>query len=184
MKLLLLLLSLLSPLALGQQRQSEKIAAKIPNLTGVTDGSSAAAGEIGEYKSNVSSTQFVGNTSSGWSVTTISIRLTAGDWDIRAMGQVYIAGATGTGVSGRFGAIRINNVTDSIQEVGTRVSFANSDHDTNMGSGTLTKRISITEEKVYRLEFATFNNSGSPAITTLYLVGGTFPNYIEARRVR
>jgi hypothetical protein len=63
------------------------------NITGVTDGSNAAAGQVGEY---ISATQPTGQTlTSGAGLNLTSISLTAGDWNVDAV-TTYNMSAGGT----------------------------------------------------------------------------------------
>jgi len=63
-------------------------------LVGVTDGSNAAAGQVGEYLSNLNTTN-IANAGATWLGTAAgSITLTPGDWDV--WGAVFFSGGTMT----------------------------------------------------------------------------------------
>jgi hypothetical protein len=56
-----------------------------PNIVGVTDGSNAAAGSVGEFVSSTVLTGAAVSLTTGTTANVTSISLTAGDWDIRGV---------------------------------------------------------------------------------------------------
>ena len=86
-----------------EEREFQNVCQQIPNLSnpvslkGVTDGSSAKTGNVGEYiYSYPGDFQNVAGASGAWGNYT-SITLTAGDWDILAIVSVSANGASCTG---------------------------------------------------------------------------------------
>ena len=67
------------------------------NSTGVTNGSSAAAGQVGEY---LETTAFAAPVSSGTGYTAATLALTAGDWDVGGNYQATFTTATGINTIG------------------------------------------------------------------------------------
>jgi|SRR5215831_7747971 len=134
---------------------------------GVTDGSNAAAGQVGEYRSSIiPSASPVSVTSGTWTQVT-SLALPAGDWDFE--GYVGFAG-TASGVSAFAGAVS-PTVTPAQPADNVSMNF------TTGGSTVLptgTARLSVS------------------ATTTVYLVGlanyttgaATAYGLLRARRVR
>jgi hypothetical protein len=139
-----------------------------PNIVGVTNGSNAAAGSVGEYASN---------TTSGTSLTTsvavnaTSVSLTAGDWDVT--GEVQYLPAGGTTVSTVNAGIGTTSATTP--------SFPNN---TNLILNFVTGNAGVIPAPVVRLNLS--------STTTVFLVasavfsGGTATcnGFIRARRVR
>ncbi len=138
----------------------------VASRKGITDASSAAAGEIGEI---------ITNTTTGVSLTTgtpanlTSITLTPGDWDVDA---VVLLSSTAVNITLSFGGL---NTTSA-----TLPSFPNVARIETQG-GTASLQISAPSVR--------FNISAN---TTVYLVGqitfpsgtGTGSGYIRARRMR
>jgi hypothetical protein len=68
-----------------------------PSITGVTNGSNAAAGAVGEFVSSAVTQASAVSTANGAYTTVTSISLTAGDWDVEGMVTTYESAATVTG---------------------------------------------------------------------------------------
>lgn len=81
-----------------------------PGIVGVTDGSNALAGTVGEYVSSAVSVTTTGATSGTYQNVT-SISLTAGDWDV--WGSIQINGASTTIFSTLNGCISTTSATFS-----------------------------------------------------------------------
>jgi hypothetical protein len=125
---------------------------------GVTDGSSAAAGTLGEF---VGSKVAVGSAVSLTSATpanVTSISLTAGDWDVR--GLVDFAGASATVVASSLWVFGINTTSATIPVDGTEAQLgvpALSTTSFMVGSGCVYVRLNITTTTtVYLVAEATF----------------------------
>ncbi|CAN5462726.1 hypothetical protein BH20VER3_BH20VER3_00940 [soil metagenome] len=76
-------------------------------VAGVTDGSNAAAGKVGEYLSSVVASGSGVSLTSGAVANITSLALTAGDWDVWAQGG--IVGVSGSTVTFFFAATSANN---------------------------------------------------------------------------
>jgi len=136
-----------------------------PGIIGVTDGSNATAGTVGEYIDSYAS----GTTVSGSPTTMTSISLTAGDWDVSGAVN-YNGNSTPTYVQGGIGT-----TTNSFSGTSTGKTVLASGTNTTAGTGSVLIprfRVSIT------------------TTTTYYLVGQlsstsqTCQGYISARRMR
>jgi hypothetical protein len=84
----------LSPPYVAATVQQAVAAALTP---GVVDGSSAAAGEIGEYiEATISFPSAFSTMVSANATTIMSVSLTAGDWDVSLQANAYLTAGTGT----------------------------------------------------------------------------------------
>ncbi len=138
-----------------------------PTITGVTDGSSATAGKVGEYISSAVQGITIGNSY----VAVTSISLTAGDWDISAQIGNYGAGGNawyqaliGTTSASSAGATRGLDYFFGLLGAGGAAGYG--------ASIFLRKRVTISSTTAYYLNAA--------ASTT----NDTFDGFISARRVR
>ncbi len=143
-----------------------------PNIIGVTNGSNAAAGSVGEYISSeiLSGSAISLTTNTPMNVT--SIALTAGDWDISS-NVAYIGGS---GVQILYTQSAINTISDTFPDPAfTTVSQPNGPAaSTNAGDCISTQRLNISSPvTVYLLADAQFS------VSTLAACG-----FIGARRVR
>jgi hypothetical protein len=143
-----------------------------PGIVGVTDGSNALAGTVGEYVSSYVSN--AGTVASGTAVNATSITLTAGDWDVQ--GTLLFNYQTGNIPTAAYGGI-----TSSSATLPTLTSLNRTDIEItlNTGSGIVipvpSQRVNITSTTTYYLVVQT-------AFTT-----GSNPQYggsIRARRMR
>jgi hypothetical protein len=159
---------------------------------GVTDGSNAASGFVGEWiASNVASGSAITLTTSGTVYQITSIALTAGDWDVSASINLHLSSTTMT--TGRGGISTANNALTVPSTATTGVATNSYDTFASLVSTSTATSISTTLGLTGDLLLATkssrVNLSGS---VTLYLVAtaaftGTAPTAygtIEARRVR
>jgi hypothetical protein len=148
-----------------------------PNIVGVTDGSNAAAGSVGEFVSSTVLTGAAVSLTTGTTANVASISLTAGDWDIR--GVVALNKGSTTSVTTE--AAAITTVSATYPALG------------------------LTNSALIRNQATTYNGTAAGAVlpvgvtrlnitstTTVYLVANctftvsTMSAYgaIEARRVR
>lgn len=143
-------------------------------ILGVTDGSSAQAGYVGEIISATSAGQNPG--ASGTWVAIATLTLTAGDWDIMGMANITDGGTTSATEASS--AISTSNTTPDVSNVGNRTIFsislgANSNAWTPAGCRT----VSISATTTYYL-------IGSFTYATLGGASWQNTSHIFARRVR
>jgi hypothetical protein len=167
-------------LTINNNQQVTFANAIVPNNTtgivGVTDGSNANAGVVGEYVSAQVSAPTTGATS-GSALNATSISLTAGDWDVNGTIAFNFAAATGSNFQG---SINTTSATfpggQSVSQLNGSSTYLSTTLTTNTGV-TLPvppQRINITTTTtVYLIGVLTFT-SGTAGI------GGT----IRARRIR
>ena len=148
----------------------------VPNNTsgivGVTDGSNANAGVVGEYVSSQVTATSTGLTS-GVAANATSISLTAGDWDVS--GAVFVNQASGTTLSLVYASINTTSATNQGAVTGYS-TYLQTTFTTSGGCGTPvpTLRLSLSSTTtVYLVVAATFAVSTAGA-------GG----FLRARRVR
>ena len=151
-------------------------------IVGVTDGSSAAAGNVGEYvRSYGSGTSAV----NGQFVNITSIALSAGDWDVSGNGLLYSNGGT---------ILPLEVLAISLYSGDTRTDHVQGDNTTNWAATGYTTSVTlggtIPSYRVLVTPAMVAANSGSPV--PVYLKGvcaysGASPTYygrISARRIR
>lgn len=124
-----------------------------PNIVGVTDASSAAAGSVGEVISSVVLVGSAVSLTSGVSANVTSISLTAGDWDV--WGEVWLNPA-GTTVTS-FALIGISTTSATIATVPA----------TNTSTAQVFVPAVASDNPVMPISPARINVSGT---TTTYLV--------------
>ena len=133
--------------------------------TGVTDGSDASAGEVGEYKF----TEISGASVSTSAANMGSLQLTAGDWDLGA--NILFNGATASYMFCSLTSTSATQLSLDQQGVGrTHVPIITS---VGVGSGHIHIRADLSSTTTYYLVAET--NSGT---------GAWFHGSIYARRVR
>jgi len=147
--------------------------ATISNLKGVTDGSSACAGCIGQYVSSTIGSSSVGTNSTYTNVTSIS--LTAGDWDVTGLVQYYGNGATWTEADTVISLYSGNTTTDHTP--GVNLFYATRTFGTNeyFGVSIPVYRISLSNTSTVYLKSYVAYSAGTPQY------GGA---RLSARRVR
>lgn len=139
--------------------------------TGVTDGSDASAGQIGEAVSSMMSFGNAQGLSTGVAFNLFTLSLTAGDWDVEANVNFSMTSATSTDRS-----CGINTTSQTIPSDGTGVSSAVQTTTATVVDGLTIprKRVSLAAtSNVYVVAKSTFA-AGSVAV-----YGG-----VTARRVR
>ena len=135
------------------------------SITGVTDGSDASAGEVGEYKFTEISGASVSNSAANMG----SLQLTAGDWDLGA--HIVFNGATASYMFCSLTSTSATQLSLDQQGVGrTHVPIITS---VGVGSGHIHIRADLSSTTTYYLVAET--NSGT---------GAWFHGSIYARRVR
>ena len=133
--------------------------------TGVTDGSDASAGEVGEYKF----TEISGASVSTSAANMGSLQLTAGDWDLGA--NILFNGATASYMFCSLTSTSATQLSLDQQGVGrTHIPIITS---IGVGSGNIHIRADLSSTTTYYLVAET--NSGT---------GAWFHGSIYARRVR
>jgi len=133
--------------------------------TGVTDGSDASAGEVGEYKF----TEISGASVSTSAANMGSLQLTAGDWDLGA--SILFNGATASYMFCSLTSTSATQLSLDQQGVGrTHIPIITS---IGVGSGNIHIRADLSSTTTYYLVAET--NSGT---------GAWFHGSIYARRVR
>jgi hypothetical protein len=161
-------------------------------ITGVTDGSSAASGYVGEWiVANRASGSAITLTTTGTVYNVASINLTAGDWNVSASVNIHLGSTTMT--TGRGGISTANNALTVPSTATTGV--ATNSYDTfaslisTSNATSITTTLGLTGDLLLATKTSRVNLSGS---VTLYLVAtaaftGTAPTAygtIEARRMR
>jgi hypothetical protein len=161
-------------------------------IKGVTDGSSAASGFVGEWVySNIPSASAVTLTTTGTVYQITSISLTAGDWNVSASVNIHLSSTTMT--TGRGGISTANNALTVPSTSTTNVAsnsydtFASLISTSNASSQSTT--LGLGGDLLLSTKTSRVNLSGT---VTLYLVAtaaftGTAPTAygtIEARRMR
>ena len=133
--------------------------------TGVTDGSDASAGEVGEYKF----TEISGASVSTSAANMGSLQLTAGDWDLGA--NILFNGATASYMFCSLTSTSATQLSTDQQGVGrTHIPIITS---VGVGTGNIHIRADLSSTTTYYLVAET--NSGT---------GAWFHGSIYARRVR
>jgi len=142
------------------------------SLVGVTDGSNAAAGVIGEYiEASTAATSVL--TPSTWQ-TAVTIALSAGDWDVS--GGVVFSVAVGTGVVQ--GYICTGASLASGAPIGSLVSFNSHDawvQTTGLVVASGMQRFSLAAPATVYLQMICYISAGSMSITN---------SHVRARRIR
>lgn len=138
-----------------------------PLITGVTDGSSGAAGKVGEVISAFSggggSPALVSSTGTNQFFDVASISLTAGDWDITIQGQAHLNGATLVFIDVGIGTVTGNDATGLINGY-TFIELANPTSSNDSGfSLTIPKSISSTTTYYFKGD-ARYSAGGPPQI--------------------
>jgi hypothetical protein len=159
--------------------------AGVLHLKGTTDGSDAAAGEVGEYISSTVLVAAAKAANTGVNVDVTSISLPAGDWDVQ--GQIWIA-ATGTMTRETLAAVNVTGIAAWVSKVSATIP--------TVPAGSLQSffgiNIALTSANLPVLTSGRVRFSLS-ATTTIYLSGivtftGTGPlglyGFIGARRMR
>jgi len=135
---------------------------------GVSNGSSAATGQIGEFVSSLVTGVSCGSNSASTSNLT-SITLTAGDWDISSVVNLYGSGAAT--IFANYIALT-NNANTSAATRGLNLIWGAGNSTYGLGCATIPRyRVSISSTTTYYLQ--TYGNSGD-----------TYDGYISARRIR
>jgi hypothetical protein len=142
-----------------------------PNLVGVTNASSAAAGSVGEYAANATSGTSI---TSGVTINATSISLAPGDWDCRA--QAVFLPAASTVIANLAAGITTTSATlptsPDTSYIGTTMT-AGANGTTTVNP--LTKRLNVSSTTtVYLVAFA------QSVTTSTASVNG----YIQCRRIR
>ncbi len=133
-------------------------------LQGVTDGSNAAAGKIGEYIEGLGGV--VSGTGNGQYVDAVSIPLTAGDWDVTGMYRSDVNTATWSessiGISSTTG-----NSSAGLVEGSSRLASNWTASGTTPGiwSPMITLRVNLTANKTYYLKVRFSYSAGTPQVT-------------------
>jgi hypothetical protein len=142
------------------------------DIIGTNTNDAAATGYIGEYVSSTGTN--VNATGSGNYFDVASITLTAGDWDVVALGQLTIAGATMAGAClFAIGTVSGNSATGVVAG-DTSLEFLQPTGSTNSGASIPMKRYSLASTTtLYFKGYATYS-AGTPQAT----------GRISARRVR
>jgi hypothetical protein len=142
-----------------------------PNIVGVTDASSAAAGSVGEYIESKIQEAGALTPSSNTALTITSIALTAGDWNVWGIGALK-----GTGTAGNL-FVSISTSTNTLgTDVATLVSIPSVVVSNGICAiGIPPLRVNIAAGATYYLVM----QAGLGAVTTPLTFG-----YIAARRVR
>jgi hypothetical protein len=159
--------------------------AGVLHLKGTTDGSDAAAGEVGEYISSTVLVAAAKAANTGVNVDVTSISLPAGDWDVQ--GQIWIA-ATGTMTRETLATVNVTGIAAWVSKVSATIP--------TVPAGSLQSffgiNIALTSANLPVLTSGRVRFSLS-ATTTIYLSGivtftGTGPlglyGFIGARRMR
>lgn len=145
---------------------------KQPLLVGVTDGSNAAAGNVGEYISS-SITPPVNFPAAGTYGDATSIALTKGDWDVSMILSATLNGATASDVNFGIGTVAGNDATglvegDTMAEIPAPVTASDS-------SGSVPAvRVSLAANATYYAKVLANYTIGTPKYSCR----------ISARRVR
>lgn len=142
-----------------------------PVINGFTDASSAGAGVVGQVISTTSSSRFINASSPAlgtfYAVTSFSVALTAGDWDIYVTGGSDITLTTPSANNVTALIARLYNVTDSATEVEQAVCYVGGI--TSLlplyaaGSVALTAAVSISGTKTYQLYIGAVTITGTAA---------------------
>jgi len=138
-------------------------------IYGLTNGSDAAAGYIGEYVESAVAEGSVGSWVTDTGKTVTSISLTAGDWDVEAFGS-FAGGA----ITGTASAFSISTADNTIQGTAKAQVPATPTATSEVYLAVARRRVSITvTTTIYLVGLIKFS-AGTPT------AGGT----ISARRVR
>jgi hypothetical protein len=131
---------------------------------GVTDGSSAAAGQIGEYKESVVSTPVNAGATATYSDVT-SLLLTPGDWDLTGTAGEVLNGATITGAYSMFiGAVAGNNTTGRVFGLNYAEGSTYVLTTPNLTLVIPRLRVSITANTTYYLKSRAQYSAGTPQV--------------------
>lgn len=133
---------------------------------GVTDGSNAVAGIVGEFVELTGSSVTL---NAGVDTNGLSMTLQAGDWDVSASGAFIVGAATSTGVR-----IGVSTASATYGGLATYTQVPANTTGTNIVMHSPTVRISVTAATTVYV------------VVTAYLVSGSISStsYIRARRVR
>ena len=153
-------------------------------LVGTTTNDNAASGYVGEFIGDTETSDTTGSTTIDTysDINSLSITLTAGDWDIQYGANFLMGGLGGTGSMGAFLALR--DSSDNMLRSHWVGSATVSSNPVAFGSNGYF-RASISSSTTYKLSFALTSANGSPTATTFRTdLNSGRPAYIEARRVR
>jgi hypothetical protein len=169
-----------SPLALAAQSDaslsglgSAASPLKVVGVNGVTNGSNAAAGQVGEMITSAKASSAAGAMGANVAVNILSISLTAGDWDVQGSVGIYIT------------SLAANTAAQLSAAIGNSATIADDGYQ-GYGEGVNPSAAAATPYNTIPMPPRRFSLT---ATTTIYLVGrtsiaGSGFGYIQARRVR
>jgi hypothetical protein len=154
--------------------QSSAAYSKAESRQGVTDGSNAAAGQIGEYlESTAIFSSSISNNTTG---TCGTLALPAGDWDVWGVATLSGASVTGLGrISIGLGNNNLNQITGSVQAQQYGNIAYNSAASSTLSMGTIMTRVSIAASTTINLLQSCIFTGGTLSVSAVKLC---------ARRVR
>lgn len=160
-------------------------------LTGITSGTSAAAGNAGETIESVVTSEFSSaspTVSTFVDATSGSISLTAGNWVITAFGcLMHAQTASSTNIAVPILAIRdgANTVIESANGAMTTTNGTVT-IDGTFTPVTLTYRVSISGTTTYKLslKYENFNGTASVSSLRLRVANTIYPNHYYIRAIR
>lgn len=151
-------------------------------LLGTNTNDNASAGNVGEFISAVVTSDQTQNSPANntyYDVTSATITLTAGDWDVYFHAAIDI----GISISGQaVGFVSLNQAGTPVQVVTGAYTIATVISPNESLSGYA--RISINSTLVYKLSVKLVIQSGSPTLGSITVLGSQAATYISARRAR
>jgi hypothetical protein len=127
-------------------------------LIGVTDGSNAAAGQVGEFLS----TSFTGIAlASGQQGSCSSLNLSPGDWEV--WGNAWIATLSGTSAS--YFAVNVGSVVSSVTPPATIISLGAGSLGVNSGLEAPRRRFNVTATTIVYLGVDVIYSSGTMTVS-------------------
>lgn len=136
-----------------------------PNIVGVTNGSNAAAGSVGEYMSGTTSILSISNattTSLG------SLFLTAGDWDFQCVGNFVLTGGTASDMY-----VGSSTTSNAFGPIGSYQAISG----TNLLGSAITSPINRVTITTSTTVYCTARVDGTQT-------SATFQSFLRARRIR
>lgn len=155
-------------------------------ITATATNDNAGSGFVGEFAS-ITKTSGFNQASAGdgtyYDVTSLTLTLAAGDWDIDWYVPIEISITAGA-VSGSVGYAALRSGSSTLEQGQATCYAAFAFGATCIGTGAGHKRVSISGSTTYKMSIAQFVNGGTPTVTVYALCAASSTCYIYARRAR
>lgn len=158
-------------------------------LQSAGDGTAVPAGYVGELKEATNTTTVVLSGAAGTytDITSMSLSLEPGIWELQTDISLYISGASGITTNGRVGAVVLTDNSNNIQR-GVVTGFANATTPNVISQCSIKHRIVVSSTTTYKLRATTFENNAATTNPTYVAVLASYgpnpqPIYFRALRI-